>query len=105
MYLILLQNMNCVNPTPYESNLAGRAIRFISEMFTFVRVDRVNSDNNMAERAIRKTVIKRKISYGSRSAKGSETNSSLGSLFGTWHLQNLNPFEQMKLLLLNASCQ
>jgi len=88
-----------------QAKLSARAIRFISEMFTFIRFEGVNPDNNMAERAIRKTVIKRKISYGTRSAKGSETNSILGSLFGTWHLQHLNPFEQMKLLLLRASCQ
>lgn len=88
-----------------QATLSARAIRFLPEMFTFIRFEEVNPDNNMAERAIRKTVIKRKISFGTRSAKGSETQSILGSLFGTWRLQNLNPFEQMKLLLLNASCQ
>lgn len=88
-----------------QATLCARAIRFLSEMFTFIRFEGVNPDNNMAERAVRKTVIKRKISFGTRSAKGSETRSILGSLFGTWRLQNLNPFEQMKLLLLNASCQ
>lgn len=88
-----------------QATLSARAIRFLPEMFTFIRFEGVSSDNNMAERAVRKTVIQRKISFGTRSAKGSETRSVLGSLFGTWRLQNLNPFEQMKLLLLNASCQ
>lgn len=88
-----------------QATLSARAIRFLPEMFTFIRFEGVSSDNNMAERAVRKTVIKRKISFGTRSAKGSETRSILGSLFGTWRLQNLNPFEQMKLLLLNVSCQ
>ena len=87
------------------STLCARALKFMPEMFTFVRFEGVNSDNNMAERAVRKTVIKRKISYGTRSKKGSETRSILGSLFGTWRLQNLNPFEQMRLILLNAPCQ
>lgn len=77
----------------------------MSEMFTFVRYEGVNPDNNMAERAVRKTVIKRKISFGTRSKKGSETRSILGSLFGTWRLQNLNPYEQMRLLLLTPVCQ
>jgi len=85
-----------------QATLSARAIRFLPEMFTFVKIEGVNSDNNMAERAVRKTVIKRKISFGTRSTKGSETRSILGSLFGTWRLQNLNPFEQMKLLLLNV---
>lgn len=88
-----------------QATLSARAIRFLSEMFTFVRFEGVNSDNNMAERAVRKTVIKRKISFGTRSAKGSETRSILGSLFGTWRLQNLNPFEQMRLLLLTPARQ
>lgn len=88
-----------------QATLSARAIKFLPEMFTFVRFEGVKSDNNMAERAVRKTVIQRKISYGTRSQKGSNTKSILGSLFGTWRLQNLNPFEQMKLLLLNASCQ
>lgn len=88
-----------------QAKLSARAIRFLSEMFTFVRYEGVNPDNNMAERAVRKTVIKRKISFGTRSKKGSETRSILGSLFGTWRLQNLNPYEQMKLLLLAPACQ
>lgn len=88
-----------------QATLSARAIKFLPEMFTFVRFEGVNPDNNMAERAVRKTVIQRKISHGTRSAKGSKTRSILGSLFGTWRLQNLNPFEQMKLLLLNVSCQ
>ena len=88
-----------------QATLSARAIRFLPEMFTFIRFEGVNPDNNMAERAIRKTVIKRKISFGTRSSKGSETRSILGSLFGTWRLQNLNPFEQMKLLLLTPACQ
>ena len=88
-----------------QAKLAARALRFLSELFTFVRFEGVNPDNNMAERAVRKTVIKRKIFFGTRSAKGSETRSILGSLFGTWRLQKLNPFKQMKLLLLNASYQ
>ncbi len=88
-----------------QVKLAARGIRYLSELFTFVRFEDVMPDNNMAERAVRKTVIQRKISFGTRSAKGSETKSILGSLFGTWRLQQLNPFEQMRLLLINASNQ
>ncbi|SRR5258708_6025381 len=88
-----------------QAKLAARGIRFLSEMFTFIRYEGVNSDNNMAERAVRKTVIKRKISFGTRSPKGSETRSILGSLFGTWRLQNRNSFDEMRTILLNASCQ
>lgn len=87
------------------STLCGRCITFLSEMFTFVRFPNVSSDNNRAERAIRHQVIARKIQGGTRSQRGSETKAILGSLFGTWKLQGLNPFEQTRLLLMNASCQ
>ena len=94
-----------IKTTLPQAKLSSRALRYLPEMFTFIRFEGVNSDNNMAERAVRKTVIKRKISFGTRSTKGSQTRSILGSLFGTWRLQNLNSFEQMRTLLLNASCQ
>lgn len=85
-----------------QVKLAARGIKFLSELFTFIRYESINPDNNMAECAVRKTVIKRKISFGTRSVKGSETRSILGSLFGTWRLQNLNPFEEMRTILLNS---
>jgi transposase len=87
------------------STLNARALKYISELFTFIRFPNVLPDNNAAERILRHTVVSRKISGGTRSEKGSETKSILASLFGTWRLQKLNPFEQTKLLLLQASCQ
>lgn len=84
------------------STLCGRAIRYLSEMFVFVRFAGIPSDNNQAERAVRHLVIARKISGGTRSAKGSEIKSTLASLFGTWRLQNKNPLQQCQLLL--TSC-
>jgi transposase len=85
------------------NTLSARAIRFLQEMFVFIRFEGVPSDNNPAERSIRPTVTARKISGGTRSAKGSETRAILSSLFGTWKLQNKNPLEQCQFLL--ASCQ
>lgn len=84
------------------SILSARAITFLQEMFVFVRFAGIPSDNNAAERALRHTVISRKISGGTRSAKGSETKSILVSLFGTWRLQNKNPLQQCQFLL--AAC-
>jgi len=81
------------------ATLSARAIKFLPEMFTFLRFPGVASDNNSAERSVRHTVISRKISGGTRSPRGSETKSILGSLFGTWKLQNLNPLEQCQFLL------
>lgn len=84
------------------ATLSARAIKFLPEMFTFIRFEGIASDNNSAERSVRHDVISRKISGGTRSSKGSETKSILSSLFGTWKLQQLNPLEQCQLLLAQA---
>lgn len=67
--------------------LSKRIEKFLSELFVFVEHSEVSSDNNAAERAIRPVVIARKISGGTRSARGSDTKMTLMSLFGTWRLQ------------------
>lgn len=84
------------------SILCSRIIKHLQELFVFVRFEGIPPDNNAAERILRHTVVKRKIFGGTRSAKGSETNSILTSLFDTWKLQNKNPLIQCQLLL--ASC-
>jgi len=61
--------------------------RYLPELFTFVERPNVASSNNAAERAIRPAVISRKISGGTRSAKGSQTKTRLMSVFATWKLQ------------------
>lgn len=88
------------------SPLCGRMIKFLPELFTFIRFPDVPSTNNLAERTLRHSVVQRKIFGGTRSKRGSETKAILGSLFGTWNLQGLNPFTQCKQLLLNpTACQ
>ncbi len=61
--------------------------RYLPELFTFVEHPNLASSNNAAERAIRPAVISRKISGGTRSAKGSQTKTRLMSVFATWKLQ------------------
>lgn len=87
------------------STLCGRAIKFLPEMFTFVRFPDIPSTNNLAERTLRHSVVQRKIFGGTRSPTGSEIKTVLGSLFGTWNLRNLNPLQEMRLLLARAPCQ
>lgn len=82
-----------------QKTLSGRVMRFLPELFTFIRFERVSPDNNAAERMVRDTVVARKISGGTRSAKGSKTRVILSSLFDTWRLQGLNPLHQCQLLL------
>jgi uncharacterized coiled-coil protein SlyX len=73
-----------------ERVLAERMENFIGELFTFVGNPEIPSENNAAERAIRPAVVARKISGGSRSARGSRTSSILRSLFETWGLRGRN---------------
>ena len=91
--------------TPYlgvdvpQRVLCQRIDRYLAELLTFVELPFVPSDNNAAERAIRPQVVARKISGGTRSARGSATKATLASLFSTWHRQDLNPFLECRLLL------
>lgn len=87
------------------AGIASRIYKYLPELFTFVRLPGVLADNNLAERALRHSVVQRKIFGGTRSGKGSQIKSVLGSLFGTWRLQGLNPVEQCRLLLTNSVCQ
>jgi transposase len=87
------------------SPLSGRMMTFLPELFTFIRFPNIPSTNNLAERTLRHYVVQRKIFGGTRSAKGSQTKAILGSLFGTWNLQGLNPLREMRLLLARAPCQ
>ncbi len=92
-----------VNTESPMSTLAARAITFLQELFVFVRFPNIPSDNNPAERVLRHLVISRKISGGTRSPRGSQTKAILSSLFGTWRLQNKNPFQECQLLLAGVS--
>ena len=79
--------------------LAQRLERFASELFVFVQYPEVPSENNAAERAIRPAVVARKISGGTRSARGSKTGSVLRSLFETWNLNGQNTIDACRSML------
>jgi len=81
------------------SVLCQRVERFLPELFTFVAEPQVAADNNAAERSLRPPVVSRKVSGGTRSAKGSETKSILASLFGTWRLRGLDPYQAVRRTL------
>ena len=61
------------------TTLSQRAMTFLPELFTFIRFEGINPDNNQAERALRHSVVRRKISGGTRSTKGSHTREVLAS--------------------------
>ena len=80
--------------------LAQRVLKHLHELFVFVTDPAVAADNNLAERSLRPAVIARKISGGTRSPKGSETQMGLMSLFGTWAAQERNLLASCEQLLL-----
>ena len=86
-----------------QHTLAKRINNFVDELFTFVEYPDVPSENNAAERAIRPAVIARKVSGGTRSARGSKTNSVLMSLFGTWTAQCLNTYDACRQMIVRAN--
>ena len=63
----------------------------IDELFRFTQDVKIDGDNNLAERGLRKAVIIRKISNGSRSDKGAEILEVLLSVVETARLQKQNP--------------
>lgn len=73
--------------------------RHHDNLFHFVTNPAVPSTNNGTERAIRKAVIIRKISNGSRSEKGARILETLLSVIETLRLQGKNPLEEMYQLL------
>jgi transposase len=82
-----------------QNVLAERIMRFLPELFTFVEYPEVPSENNAAERAIRPAVIDRKVSGGTRSAKGSQTKAILRSLFETWRVRGENSLGACQAML------
>jgi hypothetical protein len=76
-----------------------RIERHLAELFVFVEDPAVPATNNAAERSLRHLVVGRKISGGTRSDAGSTTKMTLASLFGTWHVQGLNPLHECRQLL------
>ena len=70
--------------------LIKRLRRHARNMFTFLIKDGVTSDNNVAERAIRPTVVMRKNSYGSRGDNGIVTMPVLLTTLQTCKMRDHN---------------
>lgn len=81
--------------------LAERIEKFLPELFVFVEDPRVPSENNAAERAVRPCVIARKVSGGTRSAKGSATKAVLMSMFGTWLVRGQDTMQMCRQMLIS----
>ena len=76
----------------------------IESWFTCVKFDHVEPTNNLAEQAIRETVIVRKIIGAFRSTKGPQTYETLASLIATWQLQQKDVRTELHRMLTTNLC-
>lgn len=70
-----------------------------SRLYHWVTDRRVPPDNNFAERAVRRTVIARKISFGSQSRQGAKTREILMTVLHTLAKRHTHPTDILKLAL------
>jgi len=80
--------------------LSARILKHLEELFVFVEHPHVSPENNLAERSLRPAVIARKVSGGTRSAKGSDTRMGLMSLLSTWRAKGLPILKSCREMLL-----
>jgi len=73
--------------------LRSRLIRHRNENFTFLRYQDVDPDNNKAERALRPSVVMRKITYGNNSQTGADNHQIIMSIVETAKINGTNPLE------------
>ncbi len=77
--------------------------RDIENLFRFVTDPDVDPTNNISERELRHLVVIRKISNGSRSARGAHATAMLLSVIQTLRMNKKNPLRGMQEILKNAS--
>ena len=65
---------------PDSIRLAGRLVKYVPELFTFVDQPEVECTNNLAEWKIHPNVVIRKIFGGNRSRSGADAHANLMSL-------------------------
>lgn len=82
-----------------QAVLCRRIEKHLASLFVFVLDPAVPLTNNAAERSVRHLVIARKISGGTRSETGTADKLVVASLFGTWRLRGLNPYDACRKLL------
>jgi len=97
---------DCRLSHPKTINLRDKLLsakRLAKKLFTFLTRPGMSPTNNHAERALRKPVISRKISFGSRSDAGAHAFAVLASLLGTARRQNKSPLEFLRTLFTEST--
>ena len=98
----LLKQLDQLIESPLQNadaeKLRKRFLAHRDENFTFLRYKHVEPDNNRAERALRPSVVMRKITYGNNSKTGAFNHETLMSLVETAKLNNANQLDLMMSL-------
>jgi len=82
-----------------ESRLQRRYLKHRHSIFTFLYHPAVPPDNNASERALRNSVIHRKVSGGFRSAHGANVHATVASIVDTARQNNHQPFDILAQLI------
>ena len=82
-----------------ESRLQRRYLKHRGSIFTFLYNPTVPPDNNASERALRNSVIHRKVSGGFRSDDGAAAHAAVASVVDTAKQNNEQPFSVLSALI------
>ncbi len=83
-------------PNDILTDIIKKVTRQRPRILTFVEHDGVPCHNNYAEYLIRIGILKRKVSFGSKSAKGAQAYAVLLSVYTTCRLRNITFVDFMK---------
>ena len=100
----LLHKIDLVAEKRYRHSEVRKFVKSVCKfhrenLFRFVSNPEIEATNNRAERGIRKAVIIRKVSNGSRSKKGANIFGLLLSVVETLKIQGKNPLKEMKAII------
>jgi transposase len=91
---LLLQDL----APPEAQKLKRRYLKYRSCLFLFLHRSDVEPTNNVAERALRHSVVHRKVTNGFRSVWGTNTYAALASIIDTAELSGITAFDAIQSL-------
>lgn len=83
---------------PEAKRLQRRYLKYRSSLFVFLYRSDVEPTNNVAERALRHSVVHRKVTNGFRSVWGTNTYAALASVIDTAELAGIQAFDAIQSL-------
>lgn len=101
LYQRLDELLKWPNPNSILKEIIEKVDRQRPHILTFVEYEGVPCHNNFAEGLIRKGVLKRKVSFGSKSQQGAEAYAILLSINTTCQLRNISFVDFLKMSLKN----